>query len=43
MIGDLIGKPGRVAVEALLPELRRELDIGLRDRQRRERRRAAWA
>ena len=27
MIGDLIGKPGRVAVEALLPDLRRELDI----------------
>jgi hypothetical protein len=22
MIGDLIGKPGRLAVEALLPELR---------------------
>jgi metallophosphoesterase (TIGR00282 family) len=27
MIGDLIGKPGRVAVEALLPDLRRELEI----------------
>jgi calcineurin-like phosphoesterase len=27
MIGDLIGKPGRLAVEALLPDLRRELDI----------------
>ena len=27
MIGDLIGKPGRLAVEALLPGLRREKDI----------------
>ncbi len=27
MIGDLIGKPGRLAVEALLPGLRHELDI----------------
>ena len=27
MIGDLIGKPGRVAVETLLPGLRRELGI----------------
>jgi metallophosphoesterase (TIGR00282 family) len=29
MIGDLIGKPGRHAVEALLPDLRRELDVHL--------------
>ena len=29
MIGDLIGKPGRLAVEALLPELRHERDIAL--------------
>jgi metallophosphoesterase (TIGR00282 family) len=29
MIGDLIGKPGRLAVEALLPELRREREIAL--------------
>src|SRR5664279_6440536 len=27
MIGDLIGKPGRVALEALLPGLRHELGI----------------
>ena len=27
MVGDLIGKPGRLAVEALLPGLRHELDI----------------
>ena len=27
MIGDLIGKPGRVAVETLLPGLRHELGI----------------
>jgi 2',3'-cyclic-nucleotide 2'-phosphodiesterase len=29
MIGDIIGKPGRQAVRALLPELRREYDIDL--------------
>jgi len=29
MIGDLIGRPGRLAVEALLPGLRRERDIAL--------------
>jgi len=29
MIGDLIGKPGRHAVEALLPDLRKERDIHL--------------
>jgi metallophosphoesterase (TIGR00282 family) len=29
MVGDLIGKPGRHAVEALLPDLRRERDIHL--------------
>jgi metallophosphoesterase (TIGR00282 family) len=29
MIGDLIGKPGRQAVEAVLPGLRRERDIAL--------------
>jgi hypothetical protein len=27
MIGDLIGKPGRLALEAILPDLRRERDI----------------
>ena len=27
MIGDLIGKPGRVAVQEILPDLRNELDI----------------
>jgi 2',3'-cyclic-nucleotide 2'-phosphodiesterase len=27
MIGDLIGKPGRLAVEAILPDLRRERQI----------------
>ena len=27
MIGDLIGRPGRLALEALLPDLRRERDI----------------
>jgi metallophosphoesterase (TIGR00282 family) len=27
MIGDLIGRPGRAALEALLPDLRRELDV----------------
>src|SRR5688500_2359907 len=29
VIGDIIGKPGRLAVTSLLPELRRELDINL--------------
>ena len=29
MIGDVVGKPGRRALEALLPELRRDLDIDL--------------
>ena len=27
MIGDLIGKPGRIAIETMLPDLRRERDI----------------
>ena len=39
MIGDLIGKPGRVAVEALLPRHPRGARHRLRHRQRRERRR----
>ena len=39
MIGDLIGKPGRVAVERLLPEPARRARHRLRHRQRRERRR----
>ena len=39
MIGDLIGKPGRVAVEQLLPGAARGARHRLRDRQRRERRR----
>ena len=29
MIGDVVGRPGRSAVNKLLPELRRELDVGL--------------
>jgi metallophosphoesterase (TIGR00282 family) len=29
MVGDLIGKPGRLALEALLPEMRHERDIDL--------------
>lgn len=29
MIGDVIGKPGRNAVDALLPGLRKEYDIDL--------------
>ena len=43
VIGDIIGKPGRLAIGHALPDLRRELDVGHGRRQRRERGRRARA